>query len=271
MIGLGIITCDRNEYYMDCLSGVDHNEVDYVVVVDDGAKRVSEYCHPKVKYIQTGPRSGVGNAKHTALEHLMELGCNHLFLMEDDIKIIKPGVFDRYIEASEKTGIQHMMFGYHGPANKAGISGGPPIAKYKFQMHEYDNGDPLVIALNQHCVGAFCYYSRKCIEECGNFDLAFRNAFEHVEHSMRIAQKGFTTGYWNWADIADSCDYLSEQACSEVSSSIRGFPEWGENIQKATEYFIKKHGVHPVGVPDITEHEVKQQLKQIFGRRNAAR
>lgn len=268
MIGVGIITCDRPEFFRECLDSINRDEVDHIIIVDDGNVPVEYFPEPCITYIRHGARRGVGVSKHDAITSMIKLNCNHLFLIEDDIKVIKDGVFDRYIETFEKTGIEHLMFGYHGPANKNGISGGPPAPKYLFKMGVYDNGDPLVIAINQHCVGAFCYYTRNCIEQCGNFDLRYRNAFEHIEHSHRIALAGLTTGYWNWADIANSCDYLSEQACSEVNSSIRGNSDWSDNINNGIELFISTYKQHPFRVTDASEAEIAQTLKTIFKTKN---
>ena len=44
---------------------------------------------------------------------------------------------------------------------KAGISYGKPVPRKVI-----DYGDRK-IALNQHCVGAVCFYTRKCLEDIG--------------------------------------------------------------------------------------------------------
>lgn len=269
MIGIGIITCDRPEFFNECLASINRKEVDHIVIVDDGVVPVKFKKDPQITYIRHHePRMGVGISKRDAIDTMLELNCEHIFLIEDDIKIIKDGVFDRYIETFEKTGIEHLMFAYHGPANKNGISGGEPAPRYRFNMGKYDNGDPIVVAINQHCVGAFCYYTRNCIDKCGSFDIHYVNAFEHIEHSYRIARAGLTTGYWNWADISDSCDYLAEQACSEENSSIRGNPDWSENIQIGIDRFIKTYNEHPFKVRDTSETEIRSTLKKLHARAN---
>jgi hypothetical protein len=118
-----------------------------------------------------------------------------------------------------------------------------------------------------HSVGAFCYYTREVLKKCGLIDENFHNAFEHVEHSYRIAKDGYTTPYWNWADIANSMDYLDEIECSEKSSSIRPRNDWKENIIKGATLFQKKHGYSPAwqnAVPDTSEKDVKGIMKNIF-------
>lgn len=261
MIGVGIITCDRPDFFRKCYNSIELDMVDKIVIIDDGATQLETVpCGDKIIYIRHDPgRQGVGVSKAVAIDKLMEIGCYHLFLIEDDMIIKDNDVFRSYIFASAASGIEHFMFGYHGPANKNGISGGLPIAKYQFRI----NND-LVIAINTHCVGSFCYYTRNCIVKVGNYDTEFRNAFEHIEHSHRIAEAGLTTPYWNWADIANSPEYIGEQACSEHNSSIRSTPEWSSNIEHGINHFILKHNMHPFQVPDKTAAEIKQILLDIY-------
>ena len=81
-----------------------------------------------------------------ALKHLLEKDCDYIILVEDDM-LFKDNIFKEYIKAHKATGIQHFMFAYHGPANKAGVSGGKPVPR---KIIDYGK---VKIALNQHCVG----------------------------------------------------------------------------------------------------------------------
>jgi len=266
-IGVGIITCNRETFLKSCFDSIPLEHVDHIVIVNDGDEWFGEdlkrhFTSNRAVVIQHMNNQGVGKTKNDAFKELLEMGCDHIFLIEDDIIVKNPMVFNRYIEASKETGIQHFMFGYHGPANKRGISHGPPTPRARI---EYPND--LVIALNEHCVGAFCYYSRKSLEDVGLFDLNYTNAFEHVDHSYMLAKKGYSTPYWWWADLANSYELLDEIACSEHSSTIRPRKDWQENIQKGAQIFLKKHGVLPAWqncVPDASLDQVKQKLKDIY-------
>jgi len=261
-IGVGIITCDRLEFFVKCAKSVINNLQKYkdheLVIINDGYKKLET---PNVNCINTSGRIGVGKAKNLAFKELLSKGCDHIFLIEDDIIIKDSNVFKAYIDAKEKTGIQHFMFGYHGPANKNGISGGKPVPRF---VVNYGNG--LEIAINQHSVGAFCYYSKQVLGEVGLIDEDFVNAFDHVDHDYRIAKAGYCTPYWNWPDLANSIDYLEEIECSENSSTIRPNKDWKENILKGAEHFQKKHGHSPAwqnAVPDSSKEQVIAILKQI--------
>jgi GT2 family glycosyltransferase len=248
------------DFFQKCYDSVKKsNNVDFIMVVNDGEQDVE--VDENDLYVKNEKNLGVGKSKNLLLKKALELNADHIFLVEDDIIMKNPEVFNEYIKARNLTGIQHFCFGYHGPANKNGISGGKACPRY---IIDYGN---VKIAINMHSVGAFCYYTREVLEKCGLIDENFHNAFEHVEHSYRIAKDGYTTPYWNWADLANSMDYLDEIECSEKSSSIRPRNDWKENIIKGATLFQKKHGYSPAwqnAVPDTSEKDVKDIMKNIF-------
>ncbi len=255
-IGVGVITCDRMDMYHVCIESIKEAWCDELVTVDDGK---NDYVlAPKGEYIKTEGGVGVGKAKNKALQHLMDKGCDYIILVEDDMKF-SGNLFAEYVRAYETTGIQHFMFAYHGPANKAGISYGKPVPRLVF---DYGPFDECRIALNQHCVGAVTFYTRESLEKTGLYDENFTNAFEHVDHSFQLAKNGFSTPYWWWADIANSLDFVKEQKCSEDSSAIRPRSDWQSNIQTAAQYFMKKNNVSPVRVPDTPQQQVVEIIKR---------
>lgn len=259
-IGVGIITCNRPDFFRRCYNSIPKEEVNEIIIVNDGnplpfdiSKGVEIESH----------QQGVGNAKNLAITHLLQSGCDYIFLIEDDMFIKNKNIFNEYIKASKDTGIEHLMFAYHGPANKNNISGGPP---YPRTIIEYPSG--IKIALNQHCVGAFCMYTRKSLEIVGLFDTTFHNAFEHVHHSYLMCKHGFCTEYWWWPDIANSLDYIEEQACSEANSSIRPRKDWQENIRKGFERFFELEGISPVQIISKPFIQVKEKLKKLKNESN---
>jgi glycosyltransferase involved in cell wall biosynthesis len=239
------------------MKSLPQNKIDELVVVNDGKEIDASNCETATLYNTQG--SGVGNAKNKALQHLMKAGCDYIFLIEDDMLIKSDDIFDAYIKASKSTGIQHFLFGYHGPANKNGVSGGSPVPR---TIMEYPDG--VKVALNQHCVGAFCMYTAKSLQDVGLFDCSFHNAFEHVHHSYLLCKKNYCVEYWWWPDLANSLDYIQEQACSEHNSSIRPRTDWQNNIRKGFEHFIKLEGVSPVQITDASLEKVKAKLKQLI-------
>jgi GT2 family glycosyltransferase len=265
MIFVGIVTCDRPNFFEKCYDSVKSSiGVDYIAVVNDGKTEVN--VDKDDIYIKNKVNLGVGKSKNALFREAFKLkrqgkDIQHIFIIEDDIVMKSPNVFNEYIKARNITGVQHFCFAYHGPANKNGISGGKACPRY---IIDYGN---LKIAINTHSVGAFCYYTTEVLEKVGLIDENFHNAFEHVEHSYRIAKEGYTTPYWNWADLANSMDLLDEIQCSEQSSTIRPRKDWKDNIVKGAGLFQRKHGYAPAwqnAVPDTSEKDVKEIMKNIF-------
>ena len=253
-IGLGIITCNREDFYKECYDSVPLDIVDELVTVNDGSELTGDYPHSKI--ITHIKNKGVGISKNEAMKYLLDKDCEHIFLIEDDIIIKDKNVFKKYINTAAQSGMWHLMFGYHGPANKNKEDKSPnPRTTIDYGKHK--------VALNAHCVGAFCYYHKGVLNNIGLMDEKFLNAWEHVEHSYQIAKAGLLPGCWWWPDVANSYDYLDEQACSEENSAIRPREDWQNNIQTGAEHFISKHGYSPIDVPDTSPDDIKTRIQFI--------
>jgi len=260
-IGVGIVTCNRPSFFIKSFRSIPKEYT--LAVVNDGSdfadidklkkEKNFEYFHNKVNL-------GVGKSKNILLRYLLEEDCDHIFIVEDDIVVKNPEIFNEYIKARNITGIQHFNFGYHGPANRGNVSKGTPSPRYVV-----DYG-AVKIAINAHSVGAFCYYSKNVLKEVGLLDEEYTNAFEHVDHDYRIFKAGYGTPYWNFPDIEKSYEYLEEVECSEYSSSIRPRADWKQNIVNGARLFQNKHGFQPAwqnAVPDTSKDEVLKILKKI--------
>jgi GT2 family glycosyltransferase len=260
-IGIGIVTCNRPKFFLKCFRSIPN---DYLLaVVNDGADFEDIDKLQKEKhftYFYNDKNLGVGRSKNKLLRYLLDSGCEHIFIIEDDIIIKDPEVFNKYIELRSVTGIQHFNFGYHGPANRGNISKGTPMPRYVIDYGKTK------LAINANSVGAFCYYTREALEKVGLIDEDYTNAFEHVDHDYRMYKAGFCTPYWNFPDLANSCDYLDEIECSENSSSIRPREDWMDNIKMGVKLFEKKHGYSPAwqnAVPDTSREKLIKLLKEI--------
>ena len=175
--------------------------------------------------------------KNTALKYLMEKGCEHIFLMEDDMLIKDDSVFERYILNSMSTGIKHYNYALHGPANKmSGVAfsnledrkdvDGEPNPRI---VVEY--GDGTVLCMYPNCVGAFSYYHRSVIDKIGYFDTGYKNAWEHVDHTLVAIKHWMHPPFWYFADIDESWKYLSDIPGSIDNSTILGRGDCNINIR----------------------------------------
>lgn len=261
-IGVGIITCNRIDFFRECLAGVP--DTDILVVVNDGEPYpTATYPSRVTKVIQHRTNKGVGRSKNDALRWLLKAGCSDYFIVEDDIRIINPNVCQEYIRASRRSGIRHFNFAYHGFENKS--SDGHLLPPRKI----IDYGTDVSIALHHHILGAFQYFTDDVLRECGLMDPCFRNMIEHVEHTYRIIQHGFHPPFWWFADLFESNRFFHDLDPNHKLSTIRSRKlPYRIRMRLSELYFALKHGSTVMHIRDASEQEVDAALfvlKQKFG------
>jgi len=270
-IGLGIVTYNAPERLKQSVLTVP-SWIKHFVVVNDGTPYDKDIYPTNAYVIQHDVNKCVGEAKNSAISYLMEAGCEHIFIMEDDVLIKDEKVFDEYIKTSLETGIKHLNYGLQGPANKKGATGFTNLEERASQAHltepnprevvKYPNG--VEVALYTNIIGAFSYYQREVLENIGGFDSNFKNAWEHVEHTYTAFKKGYTTPFWWFADINNSWEYLTDiEGCME-NSTIAKTDTWKGNMTKGLKYFQDKHGVTPTGIPDTPKEVVSNVLSYLY-------
>lgn len=228
-IGLGITTFERPDYLDKCLKSVTKHltgSFDVCYVYNDGSKKdYSRVDTGGYNYHYAKRNKGVAHAKNWLLKKLMQAGCDYIFLVEDDIIAKSPKAITEYVRLSQESGVEHMMFAHHGKANKGKL------------MHRANGLD-----LYRNPIGAWCMYTRRVIEEVGYFDEHFINAWEHVEHSWRIAKAGYTPRWgMSVVDLTKSKKYLTEIPGSIEDSSIKARPDWMANNINGLIYWKQKN------------------------------
>lgn len=253
-IGVGVITCNRQPFFEKCVASLP--KVDELVVVNDG-KPYKLRTYPGTAWLIEHTRNmGVATSKNEALRYLIDKGCDHLFLIEDDIVVKNQEVFNKYIETASVSGIWHLNYALHGSYNKD-EDGNPKI---KYQV-EYKPG--VEVAFYHNITGALSYYLKGIIKNVGYMDERYHNAFEHVDHTYRIIQKGLHPPFWYFADIANSGDYLEEQAENFEESVIRNETEFAKNFHDAMGVFQYKFGTIPQKVPETQPDQAIKILEEI--------
>ena len=256
-IGVGIVTCNREEMFKKCVNSIPDSIENLVVVNDATPYSQSSYPAKVNKLIQNQIHKPVGVSKNILLRYFLEGDFDHIFLLEDDIYIIDPQVFEKYIKAAETTGILHFNYGYHGPGNKD--SNGLPHPRCVV-----DYGNDIKIALNLNVLGAFSYYHRIVIEKAGYMDERFNNAWEHVEHTERIARAGYHPPFWWFADVYKSYELIGELDPPQAQSVIRR--DKSLNLKYMTEgiaIFKESLGYIPSEMPNASHDIVMHKLKEI--------
>jgi GT2 family glycosyltransferase len=261
-VGVAIITCDRQPFFEKCLYSLyptakKHEKIDTLIVVNDGAPYPkSIYTSVVDEVIQNSRNLGVACSKNKALRALIAKGCNHLFLIEDDIIIKNSNVFEQYIKSAATSGIWHLNYGLHGSYNRD--ERGDAVVK---NLIEY--APSVEVAFYHNILGAFSYYLASIIKHVGYMDERYRNAFEHVDHTYRIIKKELHPPFWYFADIANSWDYIEDQTENYEGSKIRNEKEFADNFQNAMAWFQHKHGTVPQHVPETPPEKTLEVLDEI--------
>jgi GT2 family glycosyltransferase len=250
-IGVGIITYKRPQYFRKLIATIPFNKVDEVVVINDDPTAPPCNCMKQHKEIINEENYGVGISKNKALQYLIEKGCNHLFLIEDDVEILDENVFDIYIKTARRSGLHHLQFGHVGGPLKKQIKGTRTYV------------DELGIQMYQNPQGSFTYYFANVIKKIGFIDPNYKNAFEHVDHEYQLINAGLLPAFWWFPDVKDSHKYLMITPGGATNSSITDQTNYNENVRKSSEYFIKKWGHFTNQIGDVSKEFVEERLNFI--------
>jgi len=268
-IGIGIVTCNRPDFLAKLLESISYrNDAELVIVNDGGPIDMKGYNY----YIVNNETNlGVGKSKNKAMQHLLDKGCDYIFIIEDDMIILDDTVFERYIKASKTSGIQHFNYGPGSPFNRKQNIQFDLHNRHLLDQHSEPNprlvidyGNDVKVSLFEHTVAMFSFFTRKVLEEVGLIDENYYNAWEHVDHTYCIIKAGYHPPFWWFADIYESHKYLTEAPGAIDNSSIANKTEqWEKNVYGGREIYKQKHGHYPNEPPYVTEEQVIQTIKQL--------
>jgi len=271
-IGVGVITCNRPEYLHALLNSIRPScAVDELVVINDGKNIPGPSLPSPVTYLRNETNLGVGKSKNRAMQHLLDKGCDYIFIIEDDMVILDPTIFDKYIEAHKASGIHHFNYGPGSPFNrKQTIQNFDLHNRHLLDQHTepspklvIDYGD-IKVSLFEHTVAMFSFFTKEILEKVGLIDDDFYNAWEHVDHTYRIIKAGYHPPFWWFADLYDSHKYLTEAPDAINNSSIANNTEqWNKNVYGGREIYKQKHGHYPNEPPFVSKDQVIQTIKQL--------
>lgn len=243
--GLVVISYNRPDYLQKCLKALDVNNwggANVRCVSDDGTQSEE---HEQIEKTRNDlvwlnkpdwEDRGVARNKNRALRYLLAQGCQHLFLLEDDIAVKSEQLCESYICYAKACGLEHLNFALHGPLNK-----GRKIKWWPSQAAKDSGEEP--ICVYPHITGAMSYYTRNSIETAGVMDERFVNAREHVEHTMRLSLYGFASPFWLFADHPNSDRLLEEMDTSEKTSVIDSSSlKWKIDKENGDKLLFQKYG-----------------------------
>jgi len=272
-LGIGYITCDAPDRVKATYPTIPKGVGELVVVNSGCILNEDEYFPESTKVIQTGKKINVAVAKNRALRHLMSEGCEHIFLIEDDMIIKDAGVFGAYLKSAEASGIWHMNYALQGALNRAQDvnadvktladlnalkSDSAPAPRAKL---EYGNG--IKLAFYPHALSSFQYFYRGIVKNVGYFDERYQNSLENVDYIYRVIEAGLHPPYWWFADIDNSSYYLESLPDCDTNSVLRSDESYGENMLFGKQWFKGKYEITPEIVPDTQESLALKRINEI--------
>lgn len=187
-IGIAITTHNRP----DVLTRAIEQHIKYLpagallVVVDDGSKPAA-VVPDGVQLRRHETSLGIVASKNASLTALMDAGCDHVFLWDDDAFPIADNWHLPYIESPEP----HLAYQF------LDLSGTNKLN----DLSELYRDDQHVAYTGQR--GVMLYYHRSAIEKVGGFEPIYgRGMYEHSDLALRIHNAGLTT--WAYGDVVGS-------------------------------------------------------------------
>lgn len=184
-------TRNRRELFLQTLANwQEHLPADCVLVVVDDASDDPVPSVPGVTVIRHDNRLGVSMAKNRGITELIDRGCRHIFIADDDVHPITDDWWQPYVESPEP----HLMYGW---------------THQRFAIEDGTGWPPRIVAGDQeHDAysfprGVMLYIESRVVDVVGGMNTA-HGAFsgEHVEYSGRVHAAGLTS--WAFADVKHS-------------------------------------------------------------------
>ena len=156
-----------------------------LIVIDDGSAPAATAAG--IEIITHEKSLGIVASKKRSLEALIDAGCEHLFLWDDDAYPISDNWHVPYVESPEP----HLAYQFLDLAGAQKLK--DMAVLYRDEQHIAYTGQR----------GVMLYYHRSAIERVGGFDPVYgRGMYEHPDLALRIHNAGLST--WAFADVTRS-------------------------------------------------------------------
>ncbi|EIV2907375.1 glycosyltransferase family 2 protein [Citrobacter braakii] len=187
-IGIAITTHNRHEVLKRAIEQhMKHLPSGALVVVIDDGSSPAAIVPDGVKLVRHEQSRGIVASKNASLTALMDAGCEHLFLWDDDAWPIADNWHLPYIESPEP----HLAYQFLDLAGRNKLNDLSVL--YRDDQHVAYTGQR----------GVMLYYHRSTIETVGGFDPVYgRGMYEHSDLALRIHNAGLTT--WAYSDVVGS-------------------------------------------------------------------
>jgi len=251
-IGVGIVTYNSEDYYKALYDTLPLDKINVLVTVNGGAKYKNEY---KGNWIQHSENVYPSVCRNDCINFLLQRNCDHIFIIEDDMILKSPDIFDKYIQASKESGLKYFSF-----VSTSWESGTPEKRTPRLTV-EYKNN--VSVSFYKNMCNEFTYHHKTCYDKVGLYDTNYRDPWD-IDMTYRESRQDYAAPFWWFADITESDNLIKNNP--NAVSRLQGERADGsreQRIQKEWEYFVKKHGVMVNQIPDVTKDWVVTKLKKI--------
>ena len=237
-IGVVLVTYNRPDYYKQVLESLPNDKFGTLVVVNVGLNTYAKEEDAEFVIINK-TQLGVAKSKNIGIKALLKHDdqIKYIFIIEDDILIKDPKVFEAYIKAAESTGIHHLCY------EKIADNG-------KTLKYTLEQPDGVKIGFYANPQGAFMFINANILKKIGMFDEGYINAFEHIDFEYILAKRIVAPPFWYFPDLLNSEDYLTDIKGSSENSSITNKDQYKENWDQSAAYFVQKWGHFTNAIPD---------------------
>lgn len=187
-IGIAITTHNRPEVLKQVLDQhIKHLPSGALVVVIDDGSKPQAIVPDGVTLLRHESSRGIVASKNASLTALVDAGCEHIFLWDDDAWPIADNWHQPYIESPEP----HLAYQFLDLAGPRKIN--DMTVLHRDEKHIAYTGQR----------GVMLYYHRSAIDKVGGFDPVYgRGMYEHPDLALRIHNAGLTS--WAFADVVGS-------------------------------------------------------------------
>lgn len=252
-IGVGITTYNSEPYFKALYESLPLTLIDELVVVNGGTPYEGVY---KSNWIQHTINKFPSVCRNECIKYLLENGCEHIFIIEDDMVILDENIFNEYIRVSKLTGLKYLCH--------ASFSEGSGPRNARTPRIVIDYPDNTKLAFYPNMCNEFTYHHYSAFEIAGIYDENMREAFD-VELAYRESFYNYSSLFWWFADIVDSDKYIMNNPTA-VSRLQAERPDGSRQqlLPSIWKYFSKKHGLYVQQIPSLNLDALKKRLKEAY-------
>jgi hypothetical protein len=210
-VGLGLTTWKRPRMAQEAVDSIREHlrgVVDEVVVLQDGGPWYLGALPAGWHKVDQRENKGWAVAKNTCLDLLLALGCDHLFMIEDDTLVTSPEAVTGYVDAHIASGLHYMTAHPWGEMTTRVVEVAGPVTYWAY-------------------VGSWwTYMSAHGYREGGGYNETLGGIMGDIELPQRWKRKGLTSGWGRLPDATGSEDWVTPRCLTIEQSTIANEPGW---------------------------------------------